>query len=392
MTQVSRTATSSLRADAHRRQSRRDAQLFLTGAHINRWTASLERELLGIVAAGRGGFEGVIAATDVVLSGALQDGADIQEEGLQRTWDWAWLSVTASWVESLPIGYWLQRLVPIKLLTAVDEGAYIKDVVAHGKSLGMSHTSATHMAGGALRATNDFAGFTTTDGHILLTEAFDPRGDLEIENQWRRILDGLATEAEAREIIRLVEFGTPTPEEVDAILNATSATDGLSAMERIRTVGAKDIDELRQAIRTAMSGEIEGASAVESLSKAIKPLLSENAGLNYKAKRIARTEGVRVSQASMTESWRPLGDMLAGIQAWTAGDSNVRDSHRHFHGKMYHRVGGQFRFVATDGEPLPEFPVAPNCRGYTSQVLIPELTQGLPEPVFRDSRSARNAV
>ena len=345
----------------------------LTGAHINRWTAKLEADLLGIVASSRS-QERKLADTDAVLSVALQDGADIQEEGLRRLWDWAWVDVTASWIDSLPLGYWLQRLVPVKLLTAVDEARrqYAADSQGHASML--------------------TSGEPWKIAQRPLREAIDDRGDLEIENQWRRILDGQATRAEALEIIRLSEFGSPTPEEIDAILNATSAADGLSAMERIKTVGAKDIGQLRSSIRVALSGEIEGASAVEALSKAIRPILSKNEGLNYKARRIARTEGVRVAQAAMTESWRPLGDMLMGIQAWTAGDSNVRDSHRHFHGKLYRRVGGRFEFVASDGERLPEFPVAPNCRGYTSQVLIPELTAGLPEPVFRDSRSARNAV
>lgn len=347
MTHISRQATNRLRADAHRRIPRRDTQILLTGREIDRWTADLESRLIGIVAANRGGMEGVLAATDVVLSGALQAAADIEEAGLRRMWEWGWLDVTESWVASLPLGYWLQRLVPVKMTTAVDE------------SIGI-----------------------------------DDRGELEIENQWQRILDGLTTEAEAREIVRLAEFGSPSPEEIDAIIQATSATDGLSAMERIKTVGAADIGQLRRSVRVALSGEIEGVSAVEALSKAIKPILSENEGLNFKAKRIARTEGVRVAEVAMRASWQPLGDMLKGIRAWTAGDSRVRSEHgtqtTDWHDKLFLRTSAGF--VALDGKRLPEFPAGPNCRCYTNQELIDDLTVGLPEPVFRDSRSTANAV
>jgi hypothetical protein len=207
-------------------------------------------------------------------------------------------------------------------------------------------------------------------------------------------LSGEATEEEAREIVRLAEFGEPTPEEVDAILAQTSGNDGLSAMQRIKTVGQQDIDALRAAIRTSLSGDITGASAVESLAKAIKPLLSENEGLNYKAKRIARTEGVRVSESAMRASWEPLGDMLKGIRAWTAGDSRVRAEHgtltTDWHDKLFLKTNDGF--IADDGKRLPEFPAGPNCRCWTSQELIDELTQGLPPVVNRNAPEAAAAL
>jgi hypothetical protein len=334
---------------AHRRADARDRQIRAIGRPIDRWTADLEARLLGIVAAGRGGFEGVMGSVDVVLIGAVEEAAEIIEAGLRQMWTHSWLRVTRDWVAALPLGYWLNRLVPVKMLLG-------------------------------------------TEGHLEQIELLEDA--LDDENLFAKILSGNATEVEAREIVRVAEFGSPTTEEVDQILSATNAADGKSAMERIRTVLQKDMYYLRGAIRQSMSGEFSGASAVADLKNRTKGLLDTNEGINYKAKRIARTEGSRVAEAAQRRSWRQVGDIIKGIRAWTAGDSKVRDSHQPWHRKLYYRSGGGSTFIARDGERLPEFPAAPNCRGYTSVELIDELYAGGTKPDYGtyDAAKARNEV
>lgn len=334
--------TRNLIAAAHRRTPKRDRRIGLILRQIDAWSRRLTERLLGIVAAGHGGIEGVVGSTDAVLIGAMQEVSDILHDGLESLYLWAWDDVTWSWVDALPIWWWVRRLAPVKTLVGT-EGL-------------------------------EYAGW----GGV--TEAFGDPG-LQTDTLWQAILDGKATEAQARALVRAVEFGTPTEIEVEAVLNGSSANDGLSAMERIKTVSGPELDKARGAIRRAMSGQIpEGqASAVDQLAKDLRPLLNQNEGLNYKARRIARTEGVRVAEAAQRQSWEAVPDMIKGMRSWTAGDGNVRDSHRKWHNKLFLRTGpGEYRSVTLG--PAPEFPLAPNCRGWSTPELHDELFSEVPGP------------
>jgi len=244
----------------------RNRRILRIGRRIDAWTRGLTERLLGIIAANHGGRDGVLGSVDTLLIGTIQDASDLLERELRDLWEWAWLSATQNVIASLPIRYWLRRLEPVRLPTPASEG----------------------QAAGILEATSD----------------------LNAEIEWNRIIAGEVGEAEAMEIARRLEFGDPTPEQVDAILDATNAADGLSGMERIKTVLPQDLDRLRGVIRTGLSGGVQGASAVESISKAIRPLLATNEGINWKAKRIARTEGVRIAEAGQRASWASMGPRL----------------------------------------------------------------------------------
>ncbi len=282
---------------------------------------------MGIVAANRGGYDGVMGSVDTLLIGTIQGAADVIETGLRDIHRWAWRDVTKAFVRAVPMRYWLHRLVPVTM-----------------------HAEMGESVGGL--------------------QEYDFRAEV----QWDRILKGLTTDAEAREIVRNAEFGKPTPEQVDAVLSATNAPDGLSAMERIKTVLPRDLERLRGIIRETMSADFSGASAVGAMKNRIAPLLDTNEGINWKAKRIARTEGVRVAEAAMRASWEPVKDLLKGIRTFTADDSNVRETHQKWHDKLYYRTSDG-AYIAEDGEHLPEFPADANCRCYTTQELRDDLYQ-----------------
>jgi hypothetical protein len=315
---------------AHRRVRERDRRIRTIGREIDRWTRSLQQRLLGIVAADFGGRDGVLGSVETVLIGAIQDASDLLETDLRKLWQWSWKSATRNWIDALPLRYWLRRLEPVRLPVPAREGAL-----------------------------------------------WEYASELDADTEWDRIINGEVSEAEAKEIVRKLEFGEPTPAQVDAVLDATNAADGLSAMERIKTVLPKDLENLRGVIRSGLTTDFRGASAVQSISKAIRPLLDTNEGINWKAKRIARTEGVRIAEAGQRASWEAVADLLKGIRTWTAGDANVRDEHQKWHDKLYYRTGVG-TYVARDGEPLPEFPAGPNCRCYTTQELRDELYKDVP--------------
>lgn len=196
-----------------------------------------------------------------------------------------------------------------------------------------------------------------TEGRILEKQAPVFRS----KNRIADLLKGKLSKDQAKDLIRNLEFPPPTEQKVRQILTDTTAPDGLSWEHRIKTVPQADLDRLLGTITREFSqgGDI---SAIQ------KPLEAFFSAENYKARRIARTEGVRVAEAGLRESWQQVGDMVGAIQTWTAGDANVRDSHEHWHGKIFKRQSDG-TYVAADGERLPTFPAAPNCRCWSSPIL-----------------------
>jgi hypothetical protein len=273
-----------------------------------------------------------MASVDALLIDALAEAPEILDTGLRNIHAWAWQDVTESFVAAIPLRFWLHRLVPVTLHGEIGEGTL-----------------------------REF--------------------DFRTEIQWERILKGLATASEAREIVRQAEFGEPTPEQVDAIMQATEAPDGLSAVERIKTILPADLEKLQTIVRETLTTDFKGASAVEAMKVKIAPLLDTNEGINWKAKRIARTEGVRVAEAAMRESWESVKDLLKGIRTFTAGDENVRSEHTVWHDLLYVRMSdGSYRQTTRPSAPglLPVFPFAPNCRCYSTQELRDDLYQDVP--------------
>ena len=340
--------TKHLRTASHRRTLQRNRRILAVGRRVDRWTRSLEERLLGIVAANRGGYDGVMGSVNRLLIGTIEDAAEVIESGLRDMWQWAWGDVTGAFIKTVPMRYWLHRLAPVTMHAEVGEsdGAWRRQLLS-----------------GRSRATR-------------LQEY-----DFRAENQWDRILTGKVTDAVAREIVRNAEFGEPTPQQVDAVLSATNAPDGLSAMERSKTVLPADLEQLRGIIRETMSADFSGASAVSAMKAKIAPLLDTNEGINWKAKRIARTEGVRVAEAAMRQSWEPVKDLLKGIRTFTAGDSNVRSEHQVWHDLLYVRTSdGEYRQTTRPSAPglLPVFPAGPNCRCFATQELRDDLYQDVP--------------
>jgi hypothetical protein len=279
-----------------KRKRNRDQNIRRIGRVFDRWAVRLAQRTAGIVAAGRGGREGVSGSLDVLFIGATIDASAVMEKELRKLWSWSWQSAVGAWMRGVPKKVWDLRLTPI--LTLVGESVSL------------------------------------------------------IEQSYEEFV-----------------FQPLSEERINEILSATNAPDGLSAMQRIRTVAGKDLGRLKETIITAFSGSIDEASSVQAAMPRIREMVD---GVNYKAQRIARTEGTRIAEAAMRESWEPVQDMMIGVRTFTSDDENVRESHRHWHDKLYYQITpGQYQ--AKDGEVLPEFPAGPNCRCWSTPELRDDL-------------------
>jgi hypothetical protein len=336
------TATKTLKEANRKHTTQRDRRVRSFMHRMTRWARSLERDLLGTITANRGGTDAVRNDTDVILASALPEASVLMRRGLADLAMWSWDDEAAKFVRAIPIPFWLRRVMPIHTLLSTE-------------------------------------GQPGDDGAALLE--FQPDASFDIDGAFRKILAGELTKAETLDVIRELEFGSPTPEQLDAILTDAAWPDGLNAMERIVTVPRPEIAGLRSKIHEylALPGP-DRASAFTSLANDIGDLVGN---VNFKAVRIARTEGTRVAEDMLRESWKEADEFIEGIQVFTANDGNVRPTHVKNpnwriprHGKIYRKQpGGLFR--ADDGEPLPRFPEDPNCRCWDTPVMIPEIEKEL---------------
>lgn len=295
------------------RNAERDRRLRSDGAAWDRWGSAFADRLTGMLARRK-------LNARPVLDRMVIDAARRLERDLSGLWWWAWESTAGNLVDAVPMPAWIARLSPIDLT----EG------VADGQLLGI--------------------------------------------NQLKKILDATVSRDEAKEIVRKTEFPPPPDWKVRQILTATNAPDGISPMQRIVTVAQDDKDSLLSIMTGGIPTGSDGASLIDSLTPQIESLVGN---ITYKAKRIARTEGVRIAEVAQRESWQDIADLMDGVRTYTADDANVRDQHVHWNGKLFYRQSNG-DYVARDGELLPDFPAGPNCRCWSTPEFREDLTAGLP--------------
>jgi len=315
----------------------RDREIVSNSLAMARWANRIGRDLFGVLGPQVRNTERVRLLTDKILFAAPEEGASTMRKLLGDSALWSWDSATTRFVRAVPIPAWLRRVLPVHSLLSTE----------------------------------------STAGSSLLE--FTP--DISQDDAFQRILSGELTAEQTRAVIRELEFGSPTPEELNAILEDTYWPDGLDAMSRIKTVITPELSELRDSIGRYLSTNVDVSAAWQSLSGEIEHLVGN---VRFKAVRIARTETARVSEDMLRESWKEAGDMIVGIETFTANDSKVRgatsaDPHKRWEKKKFFRSSASGGFVARDGEPLPRFPAGPNCRCWSSPMLDPSLTAGLPD-------------
>jgi len=155
-------------------------------------------------------------------------------------------------------------------------------------------------------------------------------------------------------------FPPPDQQTVERIIYRP--INGVTWQERLETL-SKKISDPEKLAGILATGASQGMSRQE-LVKQIQPLVS---GIASSARRIARTEGLRVTTAIQKQQTDQLGDMLQGYQIIATLDQNTRPHHAVRNGTMY--WSDKRRKLTVDD--MPELPDEPNCRCYPVPVLKP---------------------
>jgi len=96
-------------------------------------------------------------------------------------------------------------------------------------------------------------------------------------------------------------------------------------------------------------------------------------GWESSARRVARTEGLRVATRTQLSASEEIPDLVQGYQVLSVLDARVRPEHRERHGTIYHRNprGSQLGFDVMPQPPLdnPGSVLAHNCRCFLCPVF-----------------------
>lgn len=165
------------------------------------------------------------------------------------------------------------------------------------------------------------------------------------------------SDAQKDEVLQAVLFPPPSKKQINDALTTTDWEDRFASLSRLISDGRA---VLNQMIRGYADGE-----NLQQLTKRIEPLVG---GIKASARRIARTEGMRVAENMQRRSWEPLGDLMVGVQILAVLDERTRPEHATRNGTVYykHPKPGQ-KSIAQ----LPDLPDAPNCRCMSVPVMAP---------------------
>ncbi len=171
----------------------------------------------------------------------------------------------------------------------------------------------------------------------------------------------------ARELFEAILFPPPSEEEVDAIVFSTDWERRIMAL-----TGLAPPEEIAAKLT---AGFVQGKS-MQAVAHDLVPVLD---GVRASARRVARTEGVRVGHESQMAAWENLGDLRIGYQIHATLDQHTRPKHAARNGTIYYRepAPGQ---ESEDEMPRPPIEedgsVAHNCRCHNTPVLrsLAELT------------------
>jgi len=193
---------------------------------------------------------------------------------------------------------------------------------------------------------------------MKLKEAVDP-DELRMKlTQTDLIPSGEETRYLAKEVVfPPLDAGT-----VKTILERSNWGDGLTYAQRLEGWGRHaDFAGIASRLR---SGIAAGQNVTE-LEHSLRPLMD----FDYQARRIARTESLRVAEAANRETWKDLGEDMEGVQIIATIDSHTRPEHAARDGAIFTRdLDGQYTNAVWG--LLPDLPDEPNS------VLPGNLCQG----------------
>lgn len=177
-------------------------------------------------------------------------------------------------------------------------------------------------------------------------------------------------------------FPPPSPEQVHEIVYGSYS--GQTWVQRLD--GSTRYASPQQLASVVAVGAVIGKTA----KQIEKDLMSIVNNARNSARRIARTEALRVSHEVQLRTWADgLGDMIAGYQMHATLDQNSRPAHAARHGVIYYQNPkiGQHSIADMPRPPLEsDGSIAWNCRCHLSPVLEP-LAGMENDPVFVNNDS-----
>ena len=195
------------------------------------------------------------------------------------------------------------------------------------------------------------------DQHDDADQFFAP--GVNVDNRFEPILAARLTDEEWAAWVAENVFPPPARETVLEIIHRPNA--GVAWKERIR--GLSKLVEPEK-IASAMTNGLADGKNIDQLSKDV--LKHVEGGIKASARRIARTEGLRVANTMQRDSYADLGDLSVGIQILETLDQHTRPHHALRHGQIFYKDGRQ-----PDMSQAPVLPDEPNCRGFDIPVMVP---------------------
>lgn len=184
------------------------------------------------------------------------------------------------------------------------------------------------------------------------------------------------TRAEQLELFASILFPTPPKSAIDRVVYGDSAG-GLSWMARLQA--ATKLAEPAHVADVVSRGYAAGKTQRE-IAKDLLPIVQN---VRSSARRIARTEGLRIAGSVQMACHEQLGDLVIGYTLHATDDENVRPWHWKRNGQVYYAnpAPGQKGYRQLPRPPMePEDPaerppgtpqLAHNCRCFTTPVLRP---------------------
>jgi len=216
---------------------------------------------------------------------------------------------------------------------------------------------------------------------VLVGEDQTPDEVFQYDDEFGPISGRRLTDPEWEEWVSRNVFAPPPPSKVREILERPTL--GVTYQKRIENL-SRLVDPEK------VAGElVDGFAAgknVDQLTKQILPQVTGN--VRSSARRIARTESLRVANEMQRESYEDLGDLMIGTQILATLDQNTRPHHALRNGRIHYRDGRQ-----PGEDTLPVLPDEPNCRCFDIPVMSPpEELEDDPELAAEFRNASREAI
>ena len=304
---------------------------------VDRAIAGLWRELLDILRNPQG-YAANYRRARYILQQLRPTVQRAIRERLQQLAQWGHHSAAQLLVQTLPVKY-LRAAAPVPV-EAVE--GYFDEISQTWVAIGF-HTGSADQA-------------------VSLFEAPEPAEPAPSDDELRRLYQELI-------------FPPPARDLVDRIIFAPTA--GRSWQERVAGLS-------RLASPETLAGILaSGISAGKSQREIAKDLLPAVQNVRSSARRIARTEGLRVAHAIQQQAYDQLGDLVIGQQIHAQLDQNTRSWHASRSGTIYYdnptgdqkgpfqRPNPPEEAADPSERPAGTPQTAYNCRCWLSPVLAP---------------------